>query len=130
MTLTSQTNRVQYSGDGSTTAFPTTFVFWLNADIQAIHTDAAGTETIWVSGAHFTLTVATSPTDHTPASGETLTITSNLDDTQDILLPEGGAGRAAIGQDRPADPAEGRGAGPRDQTADLVDQYPSHRMTT
>ncbi len=44
-----------------------------------------------MSGAHFTLTVATSPTDHTPASGETLTITSNLDDTQDILLPEGGA---------------------------------------
>ncbi len=101
MTLTSQTNRVQYSGDGSTTAFPTTFVFWLNADIQAIHTDAAGTETIWVFGTHYTLTggagatgtltVKTTPTDYTPASGETLTITSNLDDTQDTSLPEGGA---------------------------------------
>ncbi len=100
MTLTSEINRVQYSGDGAQIAFPITFVFWLDADIQAVHTDANGTETIWVVGAQFTLTggsgatgtltVMTSPTDYTPASGETLTISSNLDDTQDTSLPEGG----------------------------------------
>ena len=101
MTLTSEINRVQYSGTGAQIVFPITFVFWLDADIKAVHTDAAGTETDWVEGAHYTLTggsgatgtltVATSPTDYTPASGETLTITSNLDDTQDTSLPEGGA---------------------------------------
>lgn len=100
MTLTSETNRVQYSGDGSTTAFTITFVFWANADIQAVHTDSNGTETTWTLGTQFTLsggsgstgtlTVSTSPTDYTPASGTTLTITSNLDDTQPTSLPEGG----------------------------------------
>ncbi len=67
---------------------------------MAVHAGANGTETIWVVGAHYTLTggsgatgtltVKTSPTDYTPATGETLTITSNLDDTQGTSLPEGG----------------------------------------
>ncbi len=100
MTLTIQSNRVQYSGTGAQIAFPITFVYWLDADIRAVHADANGTETIWVVGAHYTLTggsgatgtltVKTSPTDYTPATGETLTITSNLDDTQGTSLPEGG----------------------------------------
>ena len=101
MTLTSEINRAQYSGDGAQIAFPITFVFWLDADIRAIHTDANGSETIWAFGTHYTLTggdggtgtltAKTTPTDYTPASGETLTITSNLEDTQDTSLPEGGA---------------------------------------
>lgn len=100
MTLTSTTNKVQYNGDGSTTAFPVTFVFWDNADIKAILKDANGVETTWVLGTQYTLsggdgatgtlTVETSPTDYTPASGETLTIKSNLTDTQDLSLAVGG----------------------------------------
>jgi hypothetical protein len=101
MTLTSETVRVQYSGDGGTTAFSITFAFWDDDDPQAVLTNSLGAETTWVRGTQYTisggdgstgtLTVTTSPTDYTPASGEKLTITSNLDDTQDTDLPAGGA---------------------------------------
>ena len=100
MTLTDSTNRVQYTGNGSTTSFAITFVFWDADDPQVTHADSSGTETTWTrgtqytitggSGATGTLTVVTSPTDYTPALNETLTIKSNLANTQPTSLPAGG----------------------------------------
>lgn len=101
MTLTSTTNRVQYSGDGSVTSFAVTFVFWALDDPQLILTvDSTGVETTWTRGTQYTLsggsgatgtvTVITSPTDYTPATGETLTIRSLLANTQPTDLPLGG----------------------------------------
>ena len=100
MTLTDSTNRVQYTGNGSTTSFAITFVFWDADDPQVTHADSSGTETTWTRGTQFTitggsgatgtLTVVTSPTDYTPALNETLTIKSNLANTQPTSLPAGG----------------------------------------
>jgi len=100
MTINSSNAKVQYSGDDSTVAFPITFAFWDNTDIKAILTSAAGVETTWVlstqytlsggSGSTGTLTVSTTPTDYTPATGETLTIKSVLPYTQGTSLPKGG----------------------------------------
>ena len=96
MTLTSTTNKVPYNGNGSTTEFPITFAFWDDADIKAILTvDATSVETTWVKGTNYTLTGGSGTTGTLtaitiPASGETLTIKSNLTDTQDLSLPLGG----------------------------------------
>ena len=102
MTLTSSTVRVQYSGDGATASFAITYVIWDADDPEVILTNSSGVETTWVRGTQYTislvsppntatLTVITSPTDYTPASGETLTILSNLPNTQPTDLPIGGA---------------------------------------
>lgn len=103
MTLTAATNRNQFSGDGSTTSFPISFIIWDVDDPEVILTvDSTGVETIWTRGTQYTITltsppakatlvVVTSPTDYTPASGETLTILSNLANTQPTSLPLGGA---------------------------------------
>jgi len=100
MTLETTTTRVQYNGDDSTVSFPVTFVFWNLDDPQAILADSDGVETTWVRGTHYTmvggngstgtLTVITSPTDYTPATGETLTIRSLLANTQPSPFPLGG----------------------------------------
>ena len=100
MTLTATTVRVQYSGDGSTTAFAVTFVFWDDDDFQAILTDSAGADTTWVRGTDYTVAGGSGATGTltattAPASGETLTIISNLTDTQDTDLIEGGQFPAA-----------------------------------
>ncbi|MDA1327151.1 MAG: hypothetical protein O3C34_20720 [Proteobacteria bacterium] len=65
-----------------------------------IHTDAGNVETIWARGTQYTVTggngstgtvtVSTSPTDYTPASGTKLTITSSLENKQPTSLPAGG----------------------------------------
>jgi len=102
MTLTATTNKVSYSGNGSTTSFPVTFVFWDDDNVRVIlSNDTTGVETVWTKGTQYnltggdgatgTLTVTTSPSNYTPASGETLTIKSNLPDTQSLSLPLGGA---------------------------------------
>lgn len=101
MALTSEANRLQFSGDGATTSFAISYVFWDLDDLQVVHADSAGTETTWVRGTQYTVTggsgstgtveVVTSPTDYTPAASETLTVTSNIDDTQDTSLPSGGS---------------------------------------
>ena len=105
MTLTTGT-RVQYNGDDSTISFPTTFVFWDLDDPQATLADINGVETTWVRGTQYTmsggsgekgtLTVITSPTDYTPATGETLTIRSDIDDTQPSPFPLGGPIPSAV----------------------------------
>jgi len=96
MTLSSETVKVQYDGDDSTTAFSITFVFWDNADIRAVLRDTAdGTETVWVLGTDFTLTGGSGSTGTltatvAPTSDETLTIKSNRSFTQETDLPLGG----------------------------------------
>ena len=100
MTLTATTNKVAYSGNGSTTSFPVTFIYWDNSDVRVIlSNNTTGVETVWTNGTQYTLTggdgatgtltIDTSPTDYTPATGETLTIKSNLPDTQSTSLPLG-----------------------------------------
>ena len=102
MTLASTTPRVQYNGDGATVSFPVTFTFWSAKDLRVILLDADGvTETIWTNGSEYTVsggsgstgtvTVSASPTDYTPASGETLTIRSNLAYSQLTSIPLGGS---------------------------------------
>lgn len=100
MALASTTVKVSYDGDGATVAFPTTFIFWDNTDIEAILRDATGTETTWVHGTQYTLsggdgstgtlTVNTTPTDYTPAVGEKLVIRSARANTQPTVFPLGG----------------------------------------
>jgi hypothetical protein len=102
MTLTATTSKVAYAGNGSTTSFAVTFIYWDDTDVRVIlSNDTTGVETVWTSGTQYnlsggsgatgTLTIDTSPTDYTPASGETLTIKSNLPDTQSTSLPLGGS---------------------------------------
>ena len=102
MTLTATTNKVSYSGNGSTTSFPVTFVFWDNTDVKVIlKTDSTGVEVTWTEGTQYTLTggdgstgtlvAKTSPDDYTPASGETLVVKSNLSDVQNTSFPLGGS---------------------------------------
>jgi len=100
MTLTSTTTRLQFNGDSSTILFTISFIFFDDSDIKAILTDVNGIETVWVLGTQYTLTggsglagtltVEISPTDYTPLTGETLTIKSNLPNTQTTSLPLGG----------------------------------------
>ncbi len=104
MTLTSELVLVQYSGDGSTTSFPITYVFWDDNDFEVILTDAVGTDTTWTRGTEYTIlqpggpgTTGTlvvevgPPIDYTPASGTRLTIKSSLANTQPSALPLGGS---------------------------------------
>ena len=102
MTLSSTTNKVAYAGNGSTTSFAVTFIYWEDSGVKVIlSNDTTGVETTWVDGTQYTLsggdgatgtlTIDTSPTDYTPASGETLTIKSNEPDTQTSSLPLGGS---------------------------------------
>lgn len=103
MTLSSETVRVQYSGDGSTVAFPTTFEFWVDSDVKVILTEN-GVDTEWTDGTQYditghisgtqgtgTVTVKTTPTDYTPASGTTLTVKSDIPLTQLTDLTLGGS---------------------------------------
>ena len=93
MTVTSSTAKVSYAGNGSTTVFTITFRFLVDSHIVATLRDANGAETTWIEGTHYTLTgaggasgtltVITSPTDYTPASGETLVISRNVPRTQE-----------------------------------------------
>ena len=111
MTLTATTNKVAYSGDGSTTSFPVTFIYWEDTTVKVIlSNNATGVETVWTAGTQYNLTggdgaigtlaIDTSPTDYTPASGETLTIKSNHPVTQTSALPLGGAFPSTTMEDR------------------------------
>lgn len=102
MTLSTTANKVSYAGDGTTTSFAIPFLFLENAHIEAILRRADGVETVWVLNTEYTLTgaaaadggtltVDTSPTDYTPASGETLVIRRVVPETQETDYPEGGA---------------------------------------
>ena len=88
MTVSVNRSRVQHSGNGSTTEFPVTFNAITQAEIVVTVT-TSGVDSVKTLGTHYTLTTApfvtgtvtflTSPTDYTPASGTTITISRNLD---------------------------------------------------
>ena len=101
MTVDSENVKVQQSGDGVTITFPTTFKFQSNAHVKVIHRDSAGIETTWTEGTQYdltgantgsngTVTVITTPTDYTPADGETLTTKRDPSLLQESALPLGG----------------------------------------
>ena len=111
MTLTATTNKVAYAGNGSTTSFAVTFIYWEDTTVKVIlSNDTTGVETVWTDGTQYTLsggdgavgtlTVDISPTDYTPAVGETLTVKSNHPDTQTSSLPLGGAFPSTTVEDR------------------------------
>lgn len=110
MPVTANASRDQYNGDGSTTDFTVTFYFLDNTHVGVIHTDSSGTDTDWVLDTHYTLsgagtesggtlTVKTSPTDYTPATGERLTIYRNVPLTQVTEYPAGGAFPSSVTTD-------------------------------
>ena len=93
MTVTTTTARTLHDGDGSATSFSTGFKFDQNADIECVLRDSGGTESVWTLNTEYTLsgagnasggtvTVKTTPTDHTPASGETLVVRRVVPETQ------------------------------------------------
>ena len=93
MTISSTTTRVQYNGNGATTAFAVPFEFLQAAGVKVIFTDEDGVDETWTKDTHYTLTdntaaatgtvnVKTTPTDYTPASGTTITILRNQPLTQ------------------------------------------------
>ena len=99
MTLASESNKLQFAGNGSTTAFAITFNFWADSNIVATLRSATGVETVWALGTNYTLTggsatgatgTLTATGGNIPASGETLTIASNVPTTQPTDLPVGG----------------------------------------
>lgn len=99
MTLTSTANRTQFAGDDSTTAFAISWVFYDKDDLLVTHTvTATGVETAYVRGNQYTVTggagstgTVTTKSGSTAATGETLTVTSEVPNTQPLDLAVGGA---------------------------------------
>lgn len=101
MTVSSETNKVTYAGDGATTVFSTSFLFSANNEVSVVLVSSAGVETAWTEGTQYTLTgagtgaagsvtVDTSPTDYTPVSGQTLVVRLTPAFLQQTALPRGG----------------------------------------
>jgi hypothetical protein len=101
MTVSSETNKITYAGDGATTVFSTSFLFSANNEVSVVLIDSSGVETSWMEGTEYTLTgagigaagtvtVDTSPTDYTPQVGETLVVRLAPAFLQQTALPRGG----------------------------------------
>jgi hypothetical protein len=102
MTVASETNKVTYAGDASTTSFSTSFTFAEDSEVKVTLVDStSGAETAFTKGTQYTLTgantgaagtvtIVTSPTDYTPASGKKLVIQLAPDFLQQTDLPRGG----------------------------------------
>ena len=102
MSVSSEVFKVSYAGDGSTTSFSTSFTFSSTDEGSVtLVTNSTGAEAAWTLGTHYsltgagtgsagTLTVLTSPTNYTPASGKTLVIQLAPALTQTTSLPRGG----------------------------------------
>lgn len=90
--LESLNSRLQYAGDGSTSAFPITFYFVNDEDIRIIKTDDDGVDTELTFEDDFTLSGAgdegggTATLIVTPSPGETITIFRDPVLTQDLAL--------------------------------------------
>jgi hypothetical protein len=80
MTVESTTRRAQYDTNGTTGPWTVPFYFLANADLEVIHTDAAGVETTLTLTTHYSVTGAGVPsggavtTVSSYASGGTITI--------------------------------------------------------
>lgn len=89
MTVNTTTSRIIYSGNGSTTEFPTEFIFFDSVDLVVTLVSSAGVETVQTittnytvsggDGANGTVTMLVAP-----ASGESLVIQRQLAQTQGI----------------------------------------------
>ena len=102
MVVSAETNKVSYAGNGSTTSFSTSFTFAANDEVTVTSVvTATGVETEYTEGTQYTLTgagtgsagtvtISTSPSDYTPASGTKLVIQLKPDFTQTTDLPRGG----------------------------------------
>lgn len=97
MTVSSSTNRDDYSGNGSTVNFAVNFRFLANSHVKVILTSSTGVETVQVETTNYTLTGAGDASGGTltmlvaPASGETLTILRNVPFTQETDYVENDA---------------------------------------
>jgi microcystin-dependent protein len=81
MPIASETSRVQYTGNNSTsTSYGVPFYFLANADIQVVLADAAGIETQLVETTHYALTGAGNP------AGGSLTTGSSYDNTHTLTI--------------------------------------------
>ena len=99
--LTTTTDK-KYAGDGATATFSTVFTFAQNSEVKvSLSNDTTGVSVEWTEGTQYVLTgagtgnagsvaVETSPTDYTPATGETLVIEIDPAFTQPTPLPRGG----------------------------------------
>jgi len=80
MTVNSTTRRAQYDTNGTTGPWTVPFYFLANADLEVIHTDAAGVETALTLTTHYSVTGAGVPsggavtTVSSYASGGTITV--------------------------------------------------------
>ena len=85
MTVSSTNNKASYSANGSTTTFAYNFKITAASELKVFIRSAAGTETLKTLTTHYTITnvgvagggnvvFVTSPSDHTPANGETVVI--------------------------------------------------------
>ena len=92
MTISSTTNTVSYTGNGSTTAFPVTFVFFgtaTSAEIEVVEVViATGAETVKTNGTHFTVSGGSGSTGTVtavtaPASTVNWVINRNTTQTQE-----------------------------------------------
>ena len=90
MTVTTTTNKVSFSANGSTTVFAYNFKIFADADLTVIIRAADGTETTKTLTTHYTVSGAgsssggnvTFTSGNTPANGETVVIKRELDVTQ------------------------------------------------
>ena len=83
MTVTTSAARVVHNGNGTTIEFAVPFRFLENSHVAVFLRNASGAQTQWMENTQYTLagadepgggtlTVITTPTDHTPANGEKL----------------------------------------------------------
>lgn len=95
MTLSTTTNRISYSGNGSTTVFSFPYYFLANSDLVVVsRVTATGVETVQVITTNYTVSGAGVSAGGSvtmlvaPAVGETLTIYRDPAKTQDLDLVE------------------------------------------
>ncbi len=100
MTLSTQTSKASYAGNGVTSAFPVSFPFIRDADISAL-LSRDGLETPLLQGTHYTLSGAGEPGGGTlsmltpPATGQTLVIRRDPAIVQELDYVENSAFPAA-----------------------------------
>lgn len=96
MTVSAETNKAVYAGDGTTTPRSTSFLFAANAEVGVILVAADGGQTVWVESTDYTLVGAGTGVAGTltpivgPIAGTSLVIRLQPAITQTTLLPRGG----------------------------------------
>jgi len=98
MTISNENLNAIYSGNDSTVAFPTVFVFENNSEVKVTLRSAAGVDTLQIESTNYTLTGGGQPPatgtvtmNVAPATGETLIIERDMPYTQSVDYVEGDA---------------------------------------